>query len=111
VKASKLLLAALCVASLIVAACGGGDNNTKSAQQSGSSTPAKLSGSIDVWIMDPGSPKLQSVVKSYATSFQASNPGTKINIQFVPWAQAHDKFTTALAGGKEIGRASCRERV
>jgi N,N'-diacetylchitobiose transport system substrate-binding protein len=92
------LLAALCVAGLIVAACGGGDN--KSATQSSSSTPAKLSGSIDVWIMDPGSPKLQSVVKSYATSFQASNPGTRINIQFVPWAQAHDKFTTALAGGK-----------
>jgi N,N'-diacetylchitobiose transport system substrate-binding protein len=99
VKTSKWLLAALCVASLIVAACGGGDNNSKSSTQSGS-TPAKLSGSIDVWIMDPGSPKLQSVVKSYATSFQASNPGTKINIQFVPWAQAHDKFTTALAGGK-----------
>jgi N,N'-diacetylchitobiose transport system substrate-binding protein len=99
VKTSKWLLAALCVASLIVAACGGGDNNSKSSTQSGS-TPAKLSGSIDVWIMDPGSPKLQSVVKSYATSFQATNPGTKVNIQFVPWAQAHDKFTTALAGGK-----------
>ena len=27
-------------------------------------------------------------------------PGTKVNIQFVPWAQAHDKFVTAIAGGK-----------
>jgi N,N'-diacetylchitobiose transport system substrate-binding protein len=50
--------------------------------------------------MDPGSPKLQSVVKGYATAFQAGNPGTKVDVQFVPWAQAHDKFTTSIAGGK-----------
>ena len=99
-KSMKLLLATLvCVAGLIVAACGGSDNGSKSATQSGAA-PAKLSGSIDVWIMDPGSPKLQSVVKSYATTFQARNPSAKVNIQFVPWAQAHDKFTTSLAGGK-----------
>ena len=50
--------------------------------------------------MDPGSPKIQSVVKGYGTAFEAQHPGTKVNIEFVPWAQAHDKFTTAIAGGK-----------
>jgi N,N'-diacetylchitobiose transport system substrate-binding protein len=84
-------------AALAIAACGGGsssDNGGKAA------SGGKLSGSIDVWIMDPGSPKLQGVVKAYGTDFQAAHPGTTINIEFVPWAQAHDKFTTAIAGGK-----------
>ena len=60
----------------------------------------KLEGSISVWIMDPGSPKIQGVVKQYGTDFEAAHPGTKVDIQFVPWAQAHDKFVTAIAGGK-----------
>ena len=50
--------------------------------------------------MDPGSPKIQGVVKQYGTDFEAAHPGTKVDIQFVPWAQAHDKFVTAIAGGK-----------
>ena len=49
--------------------------------------------------MDPGSPAVQKIVNQYATDFQAANPGTKVNIEFVPWAQAHDKFTTSIAGG------------
>src|SRR4051794_3439896 len=92
----SVAVAALVLAA-VVAACGGGDksSSTKAASASG-----KLSGSIQVWIMDPGSPKIQSVVKQYGTDFEAAHPGTKIDIQFVPWAQAHDKFTTAIAGGK-----------
>ena len=38
--------------------------------------------------------------RATATAFEAQHPGTKVNIQFVPWTQAHDKFTTAIAGGK-----------
>jgi N,N'-diacetylchitobiose transport system substrate-binding protein len=84
-------------AALALTACGGDDEGDKAAAGGGS---AKLAGSADVWIMDPGSPKLQDLVKGYATEFQARNPGTKVNVEFVPWAQAHDKFTTAIAGGK-----------
>ena len=72
--------------------------------QSGEQTAAasgKLEGSISVWIMDPGSPKLQGVVKQYATDFEAAaSRARRSNIEFVPWAQAHDKFVTAIAGGK-----------
>ena len=85
------------VLAVVVAACGGSDD-----KQTGDKAAAsgKLSGSISVWIMDPGSPKIQGVVKQYGTDFQAAHPGTKVDIQFVPWAQAHDKFVTAIAGGK-----------
>ena len=81
----------------VVAACGGGDDDksTGNAAEKG-----KLEGSISVWIMDPGSPKIQGVVQQYGKDFEAKNPGTKVAIQFVPWAQAHDKFVTAIAGGK-----------
>jgi len=95
-----VLLAALCVVGLTLAACGSDDNKSSASKASTTSSAAKLSGSIDVWIMDPGSPKIQSVVKGYATAFQSEHPGTTVNIEFVPWAQAHDKFTTSIAGGK-----------
>src|SRR3954451_5269294 len=86
------------VLATVVAACGGSDDNKATG---GASTDSnKLSGSISVWIMDPGSPKIQGVVKQYGTDFQAAHPGTKVDIQFIPWAQAHDKFVTAIAGGK-----------
>jgi N,N'-diacetylchitobiose transport system substrate-binding protein len=86
---------------LAVAACGGSDDNGGSNKAAANgAAKGKLSGSIDVWIMDPGSPAVQKVVNQYGTDFQAAHPGTTVKIEFVPWAQAHDKFTTAIAGGK-----------
>ena len=86
------------VLAAVVAACGGERRRQSPATQA--SNTGKLEGSISVWIMDPGSPKIQGVVKQYGTDFEAAHPGTKVDIQFVPWAQAHDKFVTAIAGGK-----------
>lgn len=77
-----------------VAACGGGED------KGGGGSGGKVSGSISAWIMDPGSPALQRVVKGYATGFQKAHPGTSVKVQFIPWAQAHDKFTTAIVGGE-----------
>jgi N,N'-diacetylchitobiose transport system substrate-binding protein len=95
------VLAATAAAAAVIAGCGGGDdNNNSSSKSTTGNSAAKLSGSIDVWIMDPGSPAVQKVVKQYGTDFQAKHPGTTVNIEFVPWAQAHDKFVTAIAGGK-----------
>jgi N,N'-diacetylchitobiose transport system substrate-binding protein len=96
VRTTRWLAAGVAVAMAAVAGCGGGSD--EKASKSGAT--GKPSGSVSVWIMDPGSPKLQGVIKGYATDFQAKNPGTNVKIEFVPWAQAHDKFTTAIAGGK-----------
>jgi N,N'-diacetylchitobiose transport system substrate-binding protein len=92
----KLLAAGAVLAALVVAGCGSDDDDGDAASQSA----AKLSGEASVWIMDPGSPALQGVINDYATEFEKANPGTTVNVEFVPWAQAHDKFTTAIAGGK-----------
>lgn len=103
-RAPKVLLAAVLAASMaFAAACGSSDDNKSDSGSKASSTPAaakKLSGNASVWIMDPGSPKIQGVIKDYATAYQSEHPGTTIDIQFVPWAQAHDKFVTSIAGGK-----------
>jgi N,N'-diacetylchitobiose transport system substrate-binding protein len=95
VRSWKLVVAGLLAASVAVAGCGGDDDAEDNAAQQ-----AKLSGEIETWIMDPGTPELQDVFKGYVRDFEAANPGTNVNLQFVPWAQAHDKFTTAIAGGK-----------
>src|SRR6478735_2584208 len=94
----RIGLAVAALLATVVAACGGSDEPSQQASSGGGK--AKLEGSISVWIMDPGSPKIQGVVKQYGTDFEAAHPGTKVDIQFVPWAQAHDKFVTAIAGGK-----------
>jgi N,N'-diacetylchitobiose transport system substrate-binding protein len=93
----RWLAAGVLTGMLVVAGCGGDDDKGSSDK---AASKDKVTGSVTTWIMDPGSPKLQSVFKGYATDFQAKHPGASVKIEFVPWAQAHDKFTTAIAGGK-----------
>src|SRR5688500_12933091 len=95
-KGMRWLAAGAVACVLAVAGCGGSDDDDGTAAK----TEGQLSGTVTTWIMDPGSPKLQEVFNGYASDFEAEQPGTEVKIEFVPWAQAHDKFTTAIAGGK-----------
>ncbi len=97
-KGMRWLAAGALVCALAVAGCGGDDEDKGSAAKAGGE--GEISGSITTWIMDPGSPKLQEVFNAYAKDFEAKHAGSEVKIEFVPWAQAHDKFTTAIAGGK-----------
>jgi N,N'-diacetylchitobiose transport system substrate-binding protein len=81
-------------AALALAACGSSGGGNATAANGGSSK------SVNVWIMDPGSPALQGVFHGYASDFQKLHPGTHINIEFVPWSIALNKFTTSIAGGE-----------
>ena len=96
-KGTRWFAAGALAGVLALAGCGGDDDDEGSAAQPAA---GELSGTVTTWIMDPGSPKLQEVLNGYATDFEAEHPGTDVKIEFVPWAQAHDKFTTAIAGGK-----------
>ena len=66
-----------------LAACGssGGGGNANSAN-------------LTVWAMGAEGDNL----KTLATSFNQQNPGIHVNVQSIPWSNAHAKLLTAVAG-------------
>lgn len=90
--AASLLVTAL--AAFAVAGCGRGDNDETSggqAPQGISTGPA--TGTITVWAMGTEGEKLSVLAKD----FEAANPGAKVNVTPVPWDDAHNKISTAIA--------------
>ncbi|WP_345431654.1 extracellular solute-binding protein [Actinoallomurus vinaceus] len=81
--------AALAVA---VAGCGGKDKKDTSA---GGKDPAK----IVVWQMGDGSPEQTKFLDGVKAEFQQKHPKTDVQVQYIPWPQATQKFQTAIAGG------------
>jgi N,N'-diacetylchitobiose transport system substrate-binding protein len=57
-------------------------------------------GPLQVWIMEPGAPELRAFFTSATADFEAGHPGDRVEVQFVPWASAHDQFVTAIGGGQ-----------
>ena len=57
-------------------------------------------GPLRVWIMEPGSADLRAFLTSASGDFEAAHPGDRVQVQFVPWASAHDQFVTAIGGGQ-----------
>lgn len=76
--------------SLILAGCssdnGGG----------GGSGPQELT----VWIMEPGNPEVQKTLDGFAEKFEELHEGVTVNIEYIPWAEAHRQLTTAITGGQ-----------
>src|ERR1044072_929632 len=50
--------------------------------------------------MAPGAPDLRAFFTSATADFEAAHPGDRVQVQFVPWASAHDQFVTAIGGGQ-----------
>lgn len=78
------------------AACGGGNGGGAG----GGGDSGASEGSIEVWIMQPGSDELEELVRGFSDEFVEANSGAEVNVQFVPWASAHDRFVTAIGGGQ-----------
>ena len=57
-------------------------------------------GPLQVWIMEPGAPELRTFFTSATADFEAAHRGDRVEVQFVPWASAHDQFVTAIGGGQ-----------
>ena len=70
----------------------------------GALTPSEgghsATGPLQVWIMEPGNPELRDFFTSATGEFEAAHPGDRVQVQFVPWASAHDQFVTAIGGGQ-----------
>jgi N,N'-diacetylchitobiose transport system substrate-binding protein len=101
-RASVALVAAI---GLVAAACGNGATDDTDGTQDTDGTEdaapaqAQEGDEITVWIMQPGSDDIEALLQGYTDEFE-SETGATVNLQFVPWAQAHDQFTTAIAANE-----------
>jgi N,N'-diacetylchitobiose transport system substrate-binding protein len=83
-------IAVATVTALTVAACSDG---------SGSGTSAQGDKRLTVWIMEGTNPDATPFFDRVTADFKRDT-GADLNIQFVPWSAAHDKFVSAVGGGE-----------
>jgi N,N'-diacetylchitobiose transport system substrate-binding protein len=69
------------------AACGGGSGDE-----------AEGDGTLSVWIMQGTNPDAQAFFDDVSTAFEEET-GATLDVEFVEWADAHDRFVTSIAGG------------
>ena len=77
---------------LVLTACTGDDESSDAADDA-----AELSGDLTVWIMDPGNPEAQATIEATGAAFEGEHEGVTIDIEYVPPADAHDRFVTGIA--------------
>jgi N,N'-diacetylchitobiose transport system substrate-binding protein len=64
-------------------------NNGKAANQN-----------LEVWIMQTGNPDgAKQVLDQVESEFSKKHPGVKVNVSWIPWAGAQQKFLTSIIGG------------
>ena len=80
-------VATTALVALGVTACGGsGDDGGGDAD------------SLDVWIMQGTNPSADAFFEEVGAKFKEQT-GADLNVEFIEWADAHDRFVTAIAGG------------
>lgn len=89
-KKRFLPLAMLAVASLALAACSTPATTNEGADASGEK--------LTVWIMQGTNPDSEAFFDKVGTAF-TEKTGAELDVEFVQWADAHDRFVTAIAGG------------
>lgn len=91
-KRRILPFAALTATALVLASCSSADSG-----DSGDSGDASGE-TLDVWIMQGTNPSSDDFFAEVTEAFEAET-GATLNIEFVQWADAHDRFVTSIAGG------------
>lgn len=84
-KTSKLLGVCILAFSMILGACSNSDNSSSDGSKE-----------ITVWAMGEEGKKLSELSKK----FEEEHPDIKVNVQAIPWENAHDKLLTAVASQK-----------
>ncbi|MBL1066841.1 extracellular solute-binding protein [Streptomyces sp. 7-21] len=87
-RARRLTAAAAVLSLAALTACGD--------EGSGSSSGG---GTLDVWIMEGTNPDARPYFDDLAAAFE-ERTGATLNVQFIQWADAHDRFITAMAGNE-----------
>jgi N,N'-diacetylchitobiose transport system substrate-binding protein len=94
----RRLAVGLAALGLLAAACG--NDSDGSSDFSGEATESiNAEGeTLTVWIMEGTNPDADPFFKQVKAAF-TEETGAELDVQYVPWAEAHDKFTTSIAGG------------
>jgi len=87
------VVATAALVALGVAACGGGG----SGDGGGDGTVDGEGKTLDVWIMQGTNPSADDFFDEVGTAFKEET-GAELNVEFVEWADAHDRFVTSIAG-------------
>jgi N,N'-diacetylchitobiose transport system substrate-binding protein len=83
-------IAAIAAAVLAVAGCGSGGG--------GGQAPSGADRTLNLWIMEGTNPDPKPFFAELSAAFTAKT-GAKLDVQYVQWKAAKDKFATAMAGG------------
>ena len=75
---------------LLAAACGGGASESDGGGEADGLT---------VWVMGTSQPPLLEYFEGVEARFQENNPDVDVNVEFIPWPDAQESITNALAGG------------
>lgn len=78
---------------LVAAACSGGSGASEEPGEGGGEGQT-----LDVWIMQGTNPSADAFFEEVSTAF-TEQTGAELNVEFVEWADAHDRFVTSIAGG------------
>ncbi|MDA2802885.1 extracellular solute-binding protein [Nocardiopsis suaedae] len=85
-------IAAVPAVVLLAAACGGGGGG-------GGADPAGAPDSLTVWVMGTAQDPLVEYFDGIEKRYQETYPDTTVEVEFVPWEDAQESITNAMAGG------------
>ena len=89
--------AGLAALTLLVAGCSGGSGDKQEIGNAEGEVSAEGE-TLSLWIMEGTNPEAEPFFDELSTAFEEET-GAELDVQFVPWADAHDKFVKSIAGG------------
>jgi len=96
-RRSASLAVGVATLALLTAACGGGSGSSSEITDAEGDVSADGE-KLTVWIMEGTNPDAGPYVDDLSAAFEEET-GATLDVQFVPWAEAHDKFVNSIAGG------------
>lgn len=96
-RGTRSVAALTVVAALVLTGCGRADDDEAGTKQSADKvTAGKAKGDLTVWALGAEGEKLGEI----AADFESENPDAKVKVTVIPFDAAHNKISTAIAGGQ-----------
>lgn len=89
---------ALAALALLSAGCAGGTGGGDTTIDNAGGDVDGSGKTLDVWIMEGTNADATTYFDDLGKAFEEET-GAELDVQMVPWADAHDKFVKAIAGG------------